>query len=137
WHARCSGKNPAPRSSPSRSAIQRSGEWAGAFELRPRHERTSNSKARSHMMDERPPIRIELFAGPRVRVGEGNPKVLQPKPGALLALLALRPGVRQTRDELAEALWPDEPPEVTRGRLRVALATLKRAIPPDTDLILA
>lgn len=82
-------------------------------------------------------MRIELFGGPQLRDRDGQLITFQPKPGALLTLLALQPGRRLSRDTLAEALWPDEPPETTRGRLRVALATLRRAIPGADELILA
>ena len=50
---------------------------------------------------------------------------------ALLARLAFAPGRAYTREILAEELWPDEDPEVTRGRFRQALAALRRILEPD------
>src|SRR5947208_16462120 len=81
--------------------------------------------------------KIELFGGPRVRAEDGTVTSLQAKPGALLALLCLKVRQRRTREELAESLWPDEFPDVTRARLRVALSSLKNAIPGGNDLIVA
>lgn len=52
------------------------------------------------------------------------------KTGALLACLALHPHGSQSRELLAEQLWPDEDPEATRNRLRQALSTLRRLLEP-------
>jgi predicted ATPase len=49
---------------------------------------------------------------------------------ALLAYLALRLGRDVPREELAEALWPEEDPKVTANRLRVALTSLRHQIEP-------
>jgi tetratricopeptide (TPR) repeat protein len=80
-------------------------------------------------------IRIELFGGPRVRTADGPLIVFQAKVGALLALLALRRGRRCSRNELAAAIWDDEKPNVTRARLRVALAHLRQQLPYSDECI--
>lgn len=55
----------------------------------------------------------------------------------LLKILAARRGRPVARDEIIEALWPDEDPSRTGNRLSVALSTLRSAIdrertqPPD------
>jgi predicted ATPase len=49
---------------------------------------------------------------------------------ALLARLALRPGQRQSREQLTELIWPDVSPDVGRNRFRTALAMLRRVLEP-------
>lgn len=50
-------------------------------------------------------VEIRLFGGPRVRVGEREISRFSSRfCEALLTLLALEPGRRQSRDDLAEAL---------------------------------
>lgn len=84
------------------------------------------------MAEDRPPhVEILLFSGPRVRLLDGETITFTPQHGAILALLALSPGNHLNRDELSEALWPDEDPEDTRKRLRVALSELRRILPAD------
>lgn len=46
----------------------------------------------------------------------------------LMALVALQPGP-VSRERVAESLWPDEPHERTRARLRTGLSRLKRDVP--------
>jgi DNA-binding SARP family transcriptional activator len=48
----------------------------------------------------------------------------------LLKLLAGRLGRPITRDAVAEALWPNEPPGALSNRLSVALSTLRRVLDP-------
>nr|WP_246385334.1 AAA family ATPase [Armatimonas rosea] len=47
---------------------------------------------------------------------------------ALLAYLCLHLGRDCPREELAEALWPDEDPQVTANRLRVSLTSLRHQL---------
>ena len=49
---------------------------------------------------------------------------------ALLARLALYPQRLHPREELAELLWPNAPPQAGRNRLRQALSTLRRLLEP-------
>src|SRR5579871_3270434 len=87
-----------------------------------------------------PSCRIELLGGLRVRHGAG-PLVRVPvrKTGVLLGFLALHLGRPQTREELAEMLWPEETLEATRTRFRQLLSTLRRLLEatPDLDLLIA
>jgi len=52
------------------------------------------------------------------------------KAAALLGILALEPGHTHTRDSLAESLWPEEPIETARRRLRQALSLLRTDLAP-------
>ncbi len=49
---------------------------------------------------------------------------------SLLAFLALHPDRSFTRDELAEMLWPDSDPQVSRRNLRQALLSLRHVLEP-------
>src|SRR5438046_1499589 len=84
---------------------------------------------------ETPTIRIELFGGPCFRLADGSIHSLQEKQGAILALLALSPGNRISRDELLDHIWPDEAPEAARARLRTALSSLRTSVPTAKGLI--
>jgi DNA-binding SARP family transcriptional activator len=60
----------------------------------------------------------------------GRPVPLPPpKVQALLAYLAVRPGVAQPRQKLAVLLWGDAPAERARHSLRQALLLLRQALP--------
>jgi DNA-binding SARP family transcriptional activator len=50
--------------------------------------------------------------------------------GALLAFLAYHPG-QHNRDILAELLWPEHDPQLSRAHLRVVLSVLRRSLEPD------
>src|ERR1700751_996685 len=84
---------------------------------------------------------IQLLGG--LRATRGNAVIAQfpSRPIAmLLALLALQPQRRRSREELIELLWPDVELEVGRNRLRQVLSTLRRLmeppdVPPDSVLI--
>jgi tetratricopeptide (TPR) repeat protein len=86
-------------------------------------------------MSSPPRITIQLFDGPRIVTQDGRVLTFQEKPGAILALLALAPNNRLSRERLREAIWPDEDGEATRGRLRTALSALRTSIPHGNDLL--
>ena len=71
-------------------------------------------------------IEIQLLGGFTVRLG--GTKILLPgrKTAALLAILALRPGVPIARERLTDLLWSRSAPEQARGSLRQALAQLRK-----------
>src|SRR5947209_3643526 len=78
---------------------------------------------------ETPAVRIELFGGPRILFGEDHRIELAGKQGALLALLALAPGMRMGRDDLVDSIWTDHAdPETGRNRLRNRLSKTRNAI---------
>jgi predicted ATPase len=85
--------------------------------------------------------RIQLLGG--LRATRGNAVIAQfpSRPIAmLLALLALQPQRRHSREELIELLWPGVELDVGRNRLRQVLSTLRRLleppdVPPDSVLV--
>lgn len=73
---------------------------------------------------------LRLFASPSVE-GDGGTltgRVMQRHRVALLALLALAPAQRLTRDKLIGYLWPESDPERARNLLNVALYNLRKAL---------
>ena len=70
--------------------------------------------------------RIECFGGLRAIFGEGTVSRFRTRKAALLlALLALAPRAGRTRENLAEALWPEEDALTARNRLKQALSLLR------------
>lgn len=85
------------------------------------------------MPDGAPIWRVRLFYGPVLEDAEGREiaRFRSEKVQGLLSYLALRLGRRCTREELADALWPDERDgSVVANRLRVTLASLRRQLEP-------
>src|SRR5215470_10114592 len=84
---------------------------------------------------------VQLLGGVRATRGTAVIAQLPSRPIALLlAVLALQPQRRHSREELVELLWPGVELDVGRNRLRQALATLRRLLeppdlPPDSVLI--
>jgi predicted ATPase len=76
---------------------------------------------------------VRLFDGPVLEDTSGNVvrRFRSQRVGALLAYLALHLGQPCPREELYEALWPDEDTLVVANRLRVALASLRRQMEPS------
>jgi len=77
--------------------------------------------------------RVRLFDGPLLEnpSGELVRRFRSQKVGALLAYLSLRLGRPCPREELADAVWPEEmDTQVVANRLRVALASLRRQLEP-------
>lgn len=80
------------------------------------------------------PWRLSLLGGLRAARGEVSvTRFRTRKTAALLALLAFSPRRAFSREELADRLWPDDPPETGRSNLRQSLASLRRQLePPGT-----
>ena len=84
---------------------------------------------------------IQLLGGLRATRGSAAIAQFPSRPIAmLLALLALQPQRRHSREELIELLWPGVELDVGRNRLRQVLSTLRRLleppdVPPDSVLI--
>jgi predicted ATPase/DNA-binding SARP family transcriptional activator len=76
--------------------------------------------------------RIEMFGGLRA-LGGGQviERFVTQKTAALLALLALVPGRRLSREELVDALWPEADPSAGRDRLSQALVWLRPRLEPN------
>src|ERR1700722_543762 len=77
--------------------------------------------------------RVHLFDGPLVEDSYGNVtrKFRSRKVGGLLAYLALNIGRPCPREEIYEALWPEDDSDATPNRMRVALASLRKQLEPD------
>src|SRR5262249_27658293 len=50
------------------------------------------------------------------------------KPRTLLALLLLRAGEVVSREELIDALWPEDPPETAANTIQLYVSQLRRAV---------
>jgi DNA-binding SARP family transcriptional activator len=77
--------------------------------------------------------RVRLFGGPALIDGAGNEyrRFRSQRVGALLAYLCLNLGKPCPREQLCDALWPEEPELSTASnRLRVTLASLRRLMEP-------
>src|SRR5438034_1317849 len=76
--------------------------------------------------------RIELFGGLRARQEDRViARFASQKSGALLAYLAFYQKRSHPREELAELLWPETPPEAGRHNLRQALLSIRRQLEPS------
>src|SRR5262245_14857511 len=79
--------------------------------------------------------RIELFGGLRAQRGERIVTHFESrKIAALFACLALRLHRVQSREVLAEQLWPEEEWEVVRNRLRQGLSSLRQTLEPGGSI---
>ncbi len=76
---------------------------------------------------------IRLFNGPVLLDASGaeTRRFRSHKVGALLAYLALNLNRPCSREELYEALWPEEDANLSANRFRVTLASLRRQLEPD------
>jgi DNA-binding SARP family transcriptional activator len=81
-----------------------------------------------HGMTQR--LDLEILGRFRLLDGQGREvRITSRKARALLARMAVSPGARFERDQLAAMLWEDAAPELARSSLRQALAALRRALP--------
>ncbi len=82
-------------------------------------------------------LKISLL-GPFEAMAEDTPVAIPSRRSrALLAMLALSPSRCVTRDGAAALLWPDRAEAQARASLRQELSTLKRALDPGSEAILA
>ncbi len=78
--------------------------------------------------------RIEMLGGLRVfGNGQSSVQFQTRKIAGLLVTLAYRPDCPQSREVLAEQLWPDTDPEKSRLSLRVALNSLRKILEPTSE----
>ena len=87
-------------------------------------------------MNSQPIFHLRLFGSPSLE-SDGGPvavRATQRHRLALLALLALSPGRRLTRDRLIATLWPERDIEGGRNLLKVATYVLREAL-ADTTLV--
>jgi DNA-binding SARP family transcriptional activator/predicted ATPase len=77
---------------------------------------------------------IELMGTFRVTYNDREfPMHTSKRASSLLAYLAFRLGNAINRDELTEAIWPDDDPEAARARLRTTLTLLRKLIDTGSE----
>jgi TolB-like protein len=79
------------------------------------------------------PVAVTLLGGFEIRADGAVRDLPGQKDRALLAVLALAPGVAHTRDQLAGLLWSDRGDSHARDSLKHALARLRAALGPDGE----
>jgi DNA-binding SARP family transcriptional activator len=89
----------------------------------------SGSMPATASADESPHWRLRLCGPPQAVSAHGTRVVLDGRDAVMLALLAIDGPTARTR--IAAHLWPNEPIEQTRGRLRQRIHTLKRKLGVD------
>src|SRR5262245_18926730 len=91
-----------------------------------------------HPMAQLEPVKIQIriLGGAGLRAGDGSsPRPRNNKVKALLACLALAAGKPVPRQKLMTLLWSNRGLEQARGRLRQALAELRRLLGESSVLI--
>ena len=76
-------------------------------------------------------LRIGVLGPMELREGEKGLRVPPPMPGALLGLLALRPGSPVPMDEIIDGLWGEAPPESARNIVQVYVSSLRKMLGRD------
>jgi DNA-binding SARP family transcriptional activator/tetratricopeptide (TPR) repeat protein len=71
-------------------------------------------------------LQLALLGGIQVRLDAGRPIDLPSRSQALLAYLALQPGVAHPREKLATLLWADAPASRARHSLRQTLLSMRQ-----------
>ena len=82
-------------------------------------------------MTSSPTFHLRLFGSPSIERGDGVPltgRAAQRHRLALLALLAMAPAQRMTRDKLIACLWPENDPEGGRNLLKVSSYVLRTTL---------
>jgi len=82
-------------------------------------------------------LRLRLFGGFDAQLAPGSTITLATKKGrALLAYLALSPGLSESREKLAGLLWEESSEQHARASLRQTLAALRRTLDGRTSRVL-
>jgi DNA-binding SARP family transcriptional activator len=79
------------------------------------------------------PVELRLLGGFELAIG-GAPvdqSAVRPRARKALHLLAMQAGRPVHRDVLAQAVWPDNPPDAARRSVHVAISTLRHLMEPD------
>ena len=75
------------------------------------------------------PVKLQLFGEFSLSGSDGNPiAVTSKKNRALLAILALSPGLHATRERLAGLLWGEHGEDQARSSFRQSLAVLRKEL---------
>jgi DNA-binding SARP family transcriptional activator/pimeloyl-ACP methyl ester carboxylesterase len=81
-------------------------------------------------------LSIRLFGGFHAELDSGPPLgIRRKKAQALLAYLALRPGLARSRDSLAALLWSGTTDQHARHNLRQTLFALRQVVAPDPFIV--
>jgi DNA-binding SARP family transcriptional activator len=91
------------------------------------HEGHSTPRATGGMTAE-PRLRLCLFGGPTLWIGKRELAIKNRKAGAIIAYLALSPGMRDSRDRLAGLLWSEVENSKARASLRQTLHVARAAL---------
>ncbi|KAA6213842.1 hypothetical protein CP973_32170 [Streptomyces albofaciens JCM 4342] len=86
---------------------------------------------------DREPLRITVLGRVRMHRGDTALATGSPQQRALLAVLALRGGRAASVDDLAEAVWGDEPPRAAHAALRTYASRLRKALGPDSGVLVS
>ncbi|WP_079038575.1 BTAD domain-containing putative transcriptional regulator [Streptomyces sp. NBRC 110028] len=81
------------------------------------------------------PLRFTVLGPIRAWRGEEPISAGSPQQRALLAALLLRRGRTATASELIDALWGEEPPEAAIAALRTYASRLRKALGPDSEIL--
>src|SRR5687767_5870525 len=83
------------------------------------------------------PLRLTLLGGFEASLSSGRLLALSARKNqALLAYLAIRPGLSHAREKLAALLWGDTPDERARHSLRQALVSLRSHLPAEPPALI-
>jgi len=84
------------------------------------------------IMQKEAKFKLSLFGG--FQLSDVDGRLIDPGPRkvkALLAWLAVNPGIEQPREKVAAMFWPDSEEDVARHSLRQALASLRKVMPDE------
>ena len=83
-------------------------------------------------------LRLRLLGRFEARLDDGAPlRFPMRKAEALLAYLALSPGVARNRDEIVGVLWSDRPDAQARNSLRQALSAVRKTLGVAAGAVIA
>ncbi|MGW7349781.1 AfsR/SARP family transcriptional regulator [Streptomyces sp. NPDC054784] len=86
---------------------------------------------------QRSELRFTVLGPVRAWRGESALQTGSPQQRALLAALLLRGGRTATAEELIDGLWGEEPPEQAKATLRTYASRIRKALAPDSDLLVS
>jgi DNA-binding SARP family transcriptional activator len=89
--------------------------------------RPSFQIARADLRPFRPLLRLSLLGGVALRVGKQEIAIESRKATALIAYLALAPGMKESRDRLTTLLWSETEDAKARASLRQSLHVVRKA----------
>jgi DNA-binding SARP family transcriptional activator len=121
------------------AALNRRGalQTGDPHEYAPRlHNRNSSARrpAGAPIRRDKPLVRLSLLSGMALHVGDREIALTSRKAKALIAYLALAPGMKETRDRLVGLLWSEAEDAKARASLRQVLHVLREVFDKE-DLV--